>query len=595
MSTLVVQWNEAGLEAIKQTHPGPPMVARQLAILHTCIYDAWAAYDPVAVGTRLGGFLRRPEAERNMENKTEAISYAAYRALADLFPANQFPPGVTPRYETLMTELGFDPAVTATDLVTPSGIGNLTAQAVLAFRRGDGSNQLGDLDPQPAHEPYADYTGYVPANTPNTINDPNRWQPLHVPTAGATAVQVIGPDMDPCHITAPVPVLPTVGPGTTVQTYIAPHWGLVTPFALTSGGQFRPTASPPASTDAAYRVQAEQVLAYSANLTDEQKVIAEYWADGPSSELPPGHWCLFAQCVSQRDNHDLDADAKMFFAMTNAIFDASIACWDAKRAFDYVRPITAIHFLFADADQEVRAWRGPYQGSGLINGAAWQPYQAAVVVTPPFPEYVSGHSTFSTAGAEILKRFTGSDNFGGMHTQPAGTSRVEPRPQPGDPPQLYFVPATDVTLYWATFSDAADQAGISRRFGGIHFIEADLVGRAMGRAVAAQAWEKAQDYITGQADRLHRADPIPGQTYFTETGHNLGERFLAYWQANGGLAQFGFPLSEEFEQWLEDGKVHRVQYFERARFEHHPDNQPPFDVLLGQLGRQSLAGLDAWH
>ena len=80
------------------------------------------------------------------------------------------------------------------------------------------------------------------------------------------------------------------------------------------------------------------------NLTDEQKTIVEYWADGPGTGLPPGHWALFAQQVSQREGYGIDDDAKMFFALTNAMFDASIAVWDCKRVFDYVRPITAIRF-----------------------------------------------------------------------------------------------------------------------------------------------------------------------------------------------------------------------------------------------------------
>jgi hypothetical protein len=175
--------------------------------------------------------------------------------------------------------------------------------------------------------------------------------------------------------------------------------------------------------------------------------------------------------------------------MGNAIFDASIAAWDVKRVFDSTRPVTAIHYLHKG--EKVRAWGGPYQGTRLIDGQNWQPYQAInVVSTPPFPEYVSGHSTFSAAGAEILKRFTGSDTFGASHTQPAGTSHIEPG----------AVPATDVTLSWSTFSKAADQAGLSRRYYGIHFEQGDLVGRMLGRLVGAQAWNKAQTYISGTAD-----------------------------------------------------------------------------------------------
>lgn len=449
-TTIVTRWSEAALEAIRITHPGPPMVARALAILHTCIYDAWAAYDSAAVGTRLGGALRQPAAERTLANKKEAISYAARAALVDLYPTE------AARFNNLLTSLGYDPADTSTSTSTPSGIGNLAAQAVLGFRHGDGSNQLGDLRPGP----YSDYTGYAPVNDPHHINDANHWQPLRVSDGHG---------------------------GFVVQKYIAPHWNLVTPFALTSPSQFRPSAGPRQThPPGKYRQQADQVLDYSAKLTDKQKVIAEYWADGPKSELPPGHWILFAGFVSSRDNHNLEADVKMFFTMTNAMFDASICCWEAKRHWDYVRPVTAIHYLFKG--EKVRASAGPNMGTDKIDGENWRPYQAETVVTPPFPEYVSGHSTFSAAGAEILKRFTGSDAFGDSVTRKAGTSAVE----------LGTVPKADVTLSWSTFSDAADQAGISRRYGGIHFEEADLRGRKMGRQIGAQAWNKAQAYITGQ-------------------------------------------------------------------------------------------------
>ena len=166
------------------------------------------------------------------------------------------------------------------------------------------------------------YTGYTPVNTPTTINNPNRWQPLDV--------------------------------NGNIQKFIAPHWGKVIPYAMTTGSQFRSTLPKPANyftERARYELQAKQVLEYSSHLTDEKKVIAEYWADGPSSELPPGHWALFAEFVSDRDHHTVDQDVKMFFAMTNAVLDASISSWDAKRAFDYVRPVTAINFLLQRTTQ----------------------------------------------------------------------------------------------------------------------------------------------------------------------------------------------------------------------------------------------------
>jgi hypothetical protein len=440
--TVITQWNEAALQAIRVTHPGPPIVARALAITHTCMFDAWAAYNKKAKGTQLDDQLRRPVNEHTKANKSKAVSYAAHRCLSDLFPSQ------VPSFDGLMSSLGYNPTDNSTDTNTAVGVGNVAAAAVLEFRHQDGSNQLGDLN---GGAPYSDYTGYTPVNTPSSIVDPNRWQPLQV--------------------------------GSNIQSFIAPHWGLVKPYALKSGSQYRKIIPAPANYNSEperYRVQAQQVVDYAAHLTDEKKVIAEYWADGPTSELPPGHWTLFATFVSNRDKHNLDQDVKMFFALSNAIFDASIVSWDAKRYFDYVRPVTAIHFLFAG--QNIPSWQNPVDG---IDGADWKPYQAADVVTPPFPEYFSGHSIFSAAGAETLKLFTKSDNFGHSVIIPAGTSRVEPG----------LVPADDLVLYWATFTDASDEAGISRRFGGIHFVDGDIEARKLGRVVAKSAWKKTLGYL----------------------------------------------------------------------------------------------------
>jgi predicted small lipoprotein YifL len=451
--TIVVTWSSATLQAIRTTKPGPPISARALAIVHTAMYDAWAAYDQRAVGTRLGGTLRRPPNERTEENKRRAISYAAYRALVDLFPSQ------TPAFDALMMRFGYDAADRSTDLATATGIGNVAAQAVLDFRHRDGSNQLGDLRDALGNlhaAPYSDYTGYAPVNTADNVVDPTRWQPLRV--------------------------------NGVVQQFVAPHWQRVTPFAMTSGSQFRfqiirPNFLAPGQVQA----ELEQIIGYSRTLDDRTKAIAEYWADGPHSELPPGHWCLFGAWVSQRDRHTIDDDAKMFFAMENAVMDAGIAAWDAKRFFDTVRPVTAVRYF--KAGKTIRAWGGPGRGTVEMRGEDWAPYQPASVVTPPFPEFISGHSAFSAASAEVLRRFTGSDAFGASVTIGAGSSRVEPG----------LVPAADLTLSWPTFSAAADEAGMSRRYGGIHFAQGDVQARLVGRLVGAQAWAKAQQYFEGTA------------------------------------------------------------------------------------------------
>ncbi len=443
--TIVVTWSGATLHALRTTRVGPPIGARALAIVHTAMYDAWAAYDQRAVGTRLGRTLRQPVRERTEANKERAISYAAYRALMDLFPTERA------TFDAIMAQRGFDPADQSTDVRTPTGIGNVAANAVLEARHRDGSNQLGNLNPGA----YSDYTGYAPVNTPELLVDPTRWQPLLV--------------------------------NGVAQRMTTPHWGKVTPFAMTSQDQFRPRILSTLYPFSNVEKEVDIVIGYTRTMGDREKVIAEYWADGPNSELPPGHWCLFGAFVSQRDRHTVDEDVKMFFALSNGVLDASIAAWDSKRYFDSVRPITAVRHY--KAGQMITAWAGPYQGVRQIRGEDWQPYQPASFPTPPFPEYPSGHSTFSAASAEILRRFTGSDYFGASVTIAARSSRVEP----------LTVPATDMTLSWPTFTAAADEAGLSRRYGGIHFVPGDLLGRGIGRIIGAQTYAKAQTYFEGTA------------------------------------------------------------------------------------------------
>jgi hypothetical protein len=315
----VIQWNNAALQGIRDSKLSAPMVGRALAIVHTCMYDAWAAYDERAVGTQLQGALRRPAFERTQANKEQAISLSAYHALADLLPVD-----TNSVYIPLMRQLGYDPTDASTDIETPTGIANVACAAVLEYRHHDKSNQLGDL----AQGPYSDWTGYTPVNAPSavpvqrSVADPNHWQPLTYVNSTGDLV---------------------------TQRFVGVQWCFVTPFALASGDEFRwlvQLLGPAKYGSKEYKEQAEELIQISADLTDRQKMIAEYWSDGPNSEQPPGHWALFAQWVSARDHHSLDDDVKMFFALSNAIFDAGIGAWDAKRTYDSVRPVTAIPLLF---------------------------------------------------------------------------------------------------------------------------------------------------------------------------------------------------------------------------------------------------------
>jgi hypothetical protein len=449
-ATLVTDWNDQALQAVRATRMAPPIFARANAIVNTAMYDAWAAYDNQANGTQLGGELRRPAAERTDANRRKAMSFAAYRALVELFPSRKT------QFDAEMTRLGYDPTDTTGNLATPQGVGNVAAAAVIQFRRNDGSNQLGNLN---GGAPYSDYTGYTPVNSPFQIVDPARWQPLAVPNGSG---------------------------GFNLQNFLTPHWGNVKGFALTRYNQF-PIAAPAARNTFEWWRQTAEVLTYSATLTDRTKSIAEWWADGPGSETPPGTWVLFAKDVSDRKGHTLAQDVKMHFALANAMFDAGIAVWGYKRQFDNSRPITLINFEFNN--RPIIAWAGPNQGTKVILGQNWRPYQAVNFVTPPFAEHISGHSTFSSSAAETLKLFTGSDIFPNSKVVPAGSSLVEPG----------VVPARDITLAWLTFSAAADEAGISRLFGGIHFRLGDQEGRKLGRKVGAQAFNQAMAYANGTA------------------------------------------------------------------------------------------------
>ena len=452
-SGTVVSWNNATLQAIRDTNASPPAAARSLAVVHSAMYDAWAAHDAHATGVHSGTSLRRPAEEGTAANRRQAFSVAAYIALLDQFPTQK------PAFDAQLAKLGYSPADAA------GSVGASAAQAALDFFHDDGANQLGTLTP--GGIPYADYSGFAPTNppmlvgepaAPSQIPDPDHWQPLSYRDASGTIK------------TAP---------------YLLPFWGLVVPFALTSGSQFRAPAPAPFAS-AEFTAQMEHVLEVQQGLTEAQKVMADFWAGGVSGELPPCYWAQFAQVVSQRDHHDDDADIKLFFVLSHALHDAGIAAWDTKRAYVSSRPITGIRRLMAGKRIVGIGLDGPAAGLASIAGETWMPYQLPSFVSPPFPDQVSGHSTFSMAAATVLKQFTGSDVFNHSVTMKARTLRYDPA-----------LPAQDNTLAWTSFSGAANEAGCARVYAGIHCAKADLDGRAMGAKVGEAVFEKAQRYWLG--------------------------------------------------------------------------------------------------
>jgi hypothetical protein len=570
-------WDETLLQMIREVIPAPTVHARNLFHTSAAMWDAWAAYDERADGYFV---TEKHTAEDVQAAREAAVSYAAYRILlwrygtvSDLATAPDHLAGV-------MAKLCYRTDYEATDGDTPADLGNRIATTVI---------ELGATDGALEDERYADPT-YRPVNDPldveqpgTVMQDPNRWQPLQL------GLQIAQNGL-------PIPG--------NVQTFLGPHWGKVKAFALPASMNGTPIdpGPPPElgdpATDQAFKDAAIEVLRYSSMLDPADRVtidiapsslggntlgandghgyptnpvigkpyapepalradflraIAEYWADGPHSETPPGHWNLIANQVQDSPGFQrliggqgpeldpLEWDVKTYFALNGAAHDAAVAAWGLKGHYDSVRPISMIRYMGGKGqssdpsapaydpeglplvpglvevitvessapgqrhealaghvgDIAVYAWKGSPNdpktetvGVGWVRAVDWVPYQRATFVTPAFAGYVSGHSTFSRAAAEVLTALTGSSYFPGglaQWTSPRGALLHEEGP------------TVDVHLQWATYFDAADQAGVSRLYGGIHISPDDLEGRRIGAACGQAAWELAQRYFDGSA------------------------------------------------------------------------------------------------
>jgi len=312
-------------------------------------------------------------------------------------------------------------------------------------------------------------------------------------------------------------------------------------------------------------------------LGDYSRVLAEYWADGPDSETPPGHWFdIYNTEVAQHPQHQrklsglgseldpLSYDVIVYLALGGALHDSAIAAWSAKRAYDYARPITAIRYmatlgqstspdlpnyhvqgvpLVPDRVELVKAgdelagvngeninkikayiWLGPDEidnpatdtaGVGWQLLEKWWPYQRPTFVTPPFAGFVSGHSTFSRAAAEVLTAATGDEFFpGGMAEFVALKNTF-----------LVFEqgPSVDVRLQWATYRDAADQTSLSRIWGGIHPPADDLVGRKMGEEIGIKAWSRVSSLIAQAYPAVAHSNKVKNEEFVQVARTNVFE------------------------------------------------------------------------
>jgi hypothetical protein len=455
-NNLAYLWGKISLECTANDtdrfNPRPTVTSRILALTWTAVFDAWSCYDDKAIPLYLTSAKRQPSASRTLRNKEIAISYAAYRTMLEYYFSD------STLLRKKMVELNLDPDDHSTDPNTAVGIGNLAAKAVIEARATDGANQLGTM-PGSNGERYSDYTHYTPVNSVDELKDPGRWQPKYF-------LDAKGRRFSPSCLT--------------------PQWTKVRPLVLDSGNQFRP-GPPPALGSEQLINEIKEVVEVQANISNEQKALVEFMRDGPKSVQQAGHWLIFAQQVSVRDQHSLDDDVKMYFLVEAVAMDAFIAAWDAKMYYDFARPFALVHDYFQD--QLIRGWAGPGNGIVQIKGKEWRPYSPASFLCPPFPSYVSGHSCVSGGCAEALRLFTGSDAFGeevklvpGALTEPENT---------GD----------TVTLKFPTFTETANMAGFSRVLGGYHIQADNIEGLSMGRKVAVAVWKKYTAHV-GESNNL---------------------------------------------------------------------------------------------
>ncbi len=444
MENVAYQWGQMALKATandtERFRPRPTVTSRYLGLIFVSIFDAWSRYDEQAIPVYLSGVDRRPLAEQKLANKEIAISYAAYGTMMEYYYSDK------ELFGNFMTELGLDPDNRSLDPSTPEGIGNLAARAVIEARKHDGSNQYG-AEKGSDGSPYFDYTYYRPINSPDENVDGNRWQPKYFSDGKG---------------------------GKYAPGCLTPFWHMVKPIALRSADQFRPGPPPEIGSEQLER-EVREVIELQANLTDEQKALVEFMRDGPQSVQQAGHWLKFAQDVSRRDNHTLDEDVKMYFLTEITAMDAFIASWDSKMFYDYARPYALVHHYYQD--QIIKAWGGPEQGMVDLKGEEWRPYSPEEFLCPPFPSYVSGHSTISGACGEALRLFKGDDFFG-----------EEVRLVPGaltEPNHL----GEPVILKFPTFTETANMAGMSRVMGGYHIQADNVAGLQLGRDVAKEAWK----------------------------------------------------------------------------------------------------------
>ena len=585
----------------------------------------------------------------SVENsRKKAISYAMYRLLNYRFQdAPDFEESQR-LFDLVMNQLGYDTENNTSSVYQfgdAAALGNYVAETIIAYGNLDGSRELSQFD-NAYYETVN--TALAPAlPTTNLMQDPNRFQALTLDTfidqsgnlIPGTAIPFLSPEWgnvfpfamtsdervsferdgdtyqvynDPgappylsetennassdayklgfsmvsiwgAHLDPSDGVLWDISPGaignTNIDEFPTDYEDYPNFYNVIDGGDI--------GTGHAQNPITGQ--AYQPNIVprgDYARVLAEFWADGPDSETPPGHWFTILNYVNEHPSlekrfqgegsvlDDLEWDVKSYFILGGAMHDAAISAWSIKGWYDYVRPISALRHMallgqssnenldnyhvggiplldgYIEVVEEndplsgmnnqhvgkikLYTWRGPdyidnedtdVAGVGWILAENWWPYQRPTFVTPPFAGFVSGHSTYSRAASEVLTRITGSPFFpGGIGEFVAKQNEF-----------LVFEdgPSVDVVLQWATYRDASDQTSLSRIWGGIHPPADDIPGRIIGEKVGNQAFDFAVPYFSSETITLSEQEqlvfPNPVVNFeITVTNTSLVDEFLLF-------------------------------------------------------------------
>ncbi|WP_405797957.1 DUF6851 domain-containing protein [Streptomyces sp. NBC_01506] len=424
------------------------------------VFDALAPYHETAVGVH-SRIPRRPASESaTNRNMNIAVIYAQLSIWKRMLPND------TAGIRQLMVALGLNPDDESENLTSPIGIGNVAGKSVWAAVKNDGMNALGYEGGRKYHPtPWADYTGYVPVNTPYKLSNPSRWQPF----LGAHNGRRVGG-----------------GPGDmgifVSQHFVTPHIRLTNPYIFKDPAKYR--LAPPTHTDhtntRAYKRSVDEIIEASATLTDERKALAEImdnktWGIGYSSIVVARH-------NDQNDEMGVQGWAHWSLQHLLATFDTLIVAWHQKAIYDSVRPFSAVRHVYGRS--KLTGWGGA--GIGTVDDLPANEWASYLPVSD-HPEYPSGSTTICAAAAQTARRYFGSDDLDWTLTFPAGSSLVEPG----------IGPAKDLKISFGTFTDLENACASSRVDGGVHFKKTVERSLDFGSQFGDMAHEFVQRHVSG--------------------------------------------------------------------------------------------------